>query len=359
MDLADARHDQAVSLLTGIDRVVSLVIYREKFVPKGSSPPQSSSSTPSKVQRLPQITQPVISWNQTSPGAGGASLTLAQQPTSPGGSPSSASGVMASSGTPLTSPGPAFSAAVPTSYTHLGQASPTAGGTSPSATVNSSAMPLAESPKVIVPPKTLSSEWTTPPSAVQPPKFIYPSFSRPASTSLHATTTATTTTTTPSSISSISSAPATITTSAVGHSLSFAPTPFARTTENKEVILSPGQTVSVAASPSPYPNSVDSRVGVSDSLVSSGGQREQIKRLEFNHVQAASPSANSAVASSPTSPDVISPQPYPVEVSNLCVHTRVCVRACTCMLACVCLRVCVCAHERERLCACVCVCERE
>ena len=84
-------------------------------------------------------------------------------------------------------------------------------------------------------------------------------------------------------------------------------------------------------------------MGVSDSLVSSGGQRDQIKRLEFNHVQAASPSANSAVASSPTSPDVISPQPYPVEVSNLCVHARVCVRARTCMLACVCLRVCVCA----------------
>ena len=104
---------------------------------------------------------------------------------------------------------------------------------------------------------------------------------------------------------------------------------------------------------------MDSRVGVSDSLVSSGGQREQIKRLEFNHVQAVSPSANSAVASPPTSPDVISPQPYPVEVSSLCVHARVCVcvRAHACLH--VCVFGCVCAHERERLCACVCVCERE
>ncbi|XP_070209398.1 protein scribble homolog isoform X4 [Littorina saxatilis] len=308
VDLTDARHDQAVSLLTGIDRVVNLVVYREKFVPKGATPPQSSSSTPSKVQRLPQMTQPVITWNQTSPGAGGASLTLSQQPPSPGGSPSSASGVTTSS-TRLSSPGPAYSAAVPTSYTHLGQSSPTAGGTSPSAALNSSSSPasMTESPKIISPPKTLSSEWTTPPSAVQPPKFIYPSFNRSSTSSTHVTTT----TTTPSMS-------ATTTTPAVGHSLSFAPSlsQYPRTTENKEIVTSPGQTVSMSASPArTYPNFVDSRgVGVSDSLVSGvSGQRDQIKRLDLNHVQAGSP-VDSGVAASPTSPSSdISPQPFPVE----------------------------------------------
>ena len=310
VDLADARHDQAVSLLTGIDQAVTLVIYRERFVPKGSTPPQSTDTTPSRVQRLPHITQPVISWNQTSPGAGGASLALTPQPSSPGGSPSSASGMTTSSG--LGSPG--FSAAVPTSYTYLGQSSPTAGGTSPSGSLlTNGAMGTAESPKVVVPAeaKELSSEWTSPPSAVQPPKFVYPNYNRPSSTSSQVTTTTTTTTTTPSVYTPTSSV-------VVGHSLSFAPTPLPRTTENKESISSPGQTVSVSVPPAQFSNSVDSHTGVSDPSVVGVAQREQIRRLDFNHVQAGSPGGDmpsSLVTVSPPSPALdLSPQPYPMEV---------------------------------------------
>ncbi|KAK7489162.1 hypothetical protein BaRGS_00019540, partial [Batillaria attramentaria] len=227
VDLADARHDQAVSLLTGIDHVVTLVVYREKLMPKGSSPPQSASSTPSKVQRLPQITQPVITWNQTSPGAGGASLTLAQQLPSPnaGSSPASATGDTSSDSLRLSSASPAFSAAVPTSYTHLGRTSPSAGQASPSPLSNSVAVTSPESPKA------LSSEWTTPPSKASP------LFSATLS------------------------------------------------------------------------NSVDACLGAGDQPASVA--RDQIKKLDFNHVQSPPTTSNTA-ATSPGS-DVISPQPYPVE----------------------------------------------
>ncbi|KAL8563271.1 hypothetical protein ACOMHN_058769 [Nucella lapillus] len=331
VDVADARHDQAVSLLTGIDQQVTLVIYRENFVPIGASPPHpspsssSSSTTPSRLQRLPHITQPVISWNQTSPpGEGGASFTLEQQQqqvaaTSPAGSsPSRASGVVASSSSGLSSP--AIGSAVPTSYTYLGQNSPVGGGGGGG---GSNGGVVGDSPKVTPPTVTLSSEWTTPSCTVQPPKFVYPSVGRSSATPSQVTTTSTTTST--STSPAVSAPPSLTTTTSVGHPpLNFAPhpTPLPRTTENKEIVSSPAGTVSVSVCPpstTPYPNSLDysSVSGIAASPISSAAQREAFKRLEFNHVQAGAPTGGGGLAGGPVSPSSpaadISPQPYPVE----------------------------------------------
>lgn len=316
MDLADARHDQAVSLLTGIDRTVKLVVYREKILPRGSAPPEPSASLSSKVQRLPQITQPVITWNQTSTGVGGASLTLSQQqpPLSPASlSPTGVTPVIGGmgGGDKLRATSPGFSAAVPTSYTHLGRTATSPGPVSPSLN-NSMTVSITDSPKVLAtsPPATLASDWSTPTSTVQPPRFVYPHFNahHALSPSQAATTTAS-----PSVVT-------TTTTTSVGQNFSFTPNQYPRTTENKETISSPqfpGQTMNISQSSALYSatltNSVSAQLDTNVSRVPA--PREQIKRLEFNHVQPSVMTVSSAAVTSPLSPaSDFSPQPYPVEV---------------------------------------------
>ncbi|XP_076438014.1 protein scribble homolog isoform X5 [Babylonia areolata] len=363
VDLADARHDQAVSLLTGIDQTVSLVVYREKLVPKGSTPPQSSATTPSKVERLPHITQPVISWNETSPAPGSASLTLTKPPPppqSPLGSPGGGGGggitaqsasplfsaavpgsVLSASaprpGAPASSPSESYSAAVPTSYTHLGQVSPTAAGGNSAAVVmespKSATMAASEEPS-----SSLSSEWTMPPSAVQPPKFVYPNSlgARPSPSHPQVTTTSTTPPTTTTPLSVLSAATPTTMSTVAGHSLTFASSsssPFARTTTTAAAATESRETVSeVATAVSSYSPSVDSHVvvGVSDSPLPVSGvgvEGERVGRpTEFNHVPAGSPSysggsGSGVVASSSSSSSLVSPfsdvslplQRYPIE----------------------------------------------
>jgi hypothetical protein len=237
------------------------------------------------VQRLEHITQPVISWNQTSPGAGGASLTLSQPEPSPTGGASPSSGVASTAR--LSSPGPgSFSAAVPTSYTHIGQSSPS-GGTSPVVVNTNGGVTDPASSSSATTPKsvTLSTEWTAPPVAVQPPKFIYPN--RPfSSSSSH-----------PPSSSIVAPSPA---------------SPSQRTTDS-------------VASPSVFSSVLPPSVGAgasrpsttTDGASGGGGQRDQIKRLEFNHVQAGPVvTPPPTVSFQPLSPPAeFSPQPYPVEVS--------------------------------------------
>ncbi|PVD32583.1 hypothetical protein C0Q70_08025 [Pomacea canaliculata] len=311
VDMADARHDQAVALLTGIDRTVKLVVYREKLVPKGSLPPQSPGSASSTVQRLPQITQPVITWNQTSAGAAATNPGSTPKLPSPASGqsptitvpPSTLAGISSSLSTV-----PAYSAAVPTSYTHLGRT----GQISISPVSNSVSSPSPESPKVLASasPKMLSSDWTTPPSAVQPPRFVYPSFNRSPTSSSPVTTI-------PTAASPSVITVTTATTSSVGQSFTLASAPFPRTTENKETVSSPqflGQTVDILPATQVYSTMPTNSASVEMGRAEVGAplQRDQIKRLEFNHVQ--SPTAPSVTATSPlSSGSDISPQPYPVE----------------------------------------------
>ncbi|XP_055872183.1 protein scribble homolog isoform X6 [Biomphalaria glabrata] len=207
VDMADARHDQAVALLTGLDRTIKLVVYREKIVPKG----EGSEPPPPGSQRIPNITQPVINWQQSStppartpspvgaqlpprlsPSSAGAvsyqaptvSLTSVSSPLSPAGrasgsspsfgSPNRYSGIEAG---PTMSPPSPFSAAVPTSYSYLSQPA------APSPTGQTSPSPI--SPKFGA--KTISTDWSVPPTSVQPPKFVYPGFSKAPSTTTSAT----------------------------------------------------------------------------------------------------------------------------------------------------------------------------
>uniref|UniRef100_A0A2C9LDM3 PDZ domain-containing protein n=1 Tax=Biomphalaria glabrata TaxID=6526 RepID=A0A2C9LDM3_BIOGL len=205
--MADARHDQAVALLTGLDRTIKLVVYREKIVPKG----EGSEPPPPGSQRIPNITQPVINWQQSStppartpspvgaqlpprlsPSSAGAvsyqaptvSLTSVSSPLSPAGrasgsspsfgSPNRYSGIEAG---PTMSPPSPFSAAVPTSYSYLNQPA------APSPTGQTSPSPI--SPKFGA--KTISTDWSVPPTSVQPPKFVYPGFSKAPSATTSAT----------------------------------------------------------------------------------------------------------------------------------------------------------------------------
>ncbi|KAJ8321664.1 hypothetical protein KUTeg_000135 [Tegillarca granosa] len=102
VDMQDARHDQAVSMLTGVDNEINLVVYREKFVTK-----EEAKQSPPSGEKLTKANQPLISWNQTLPSTGhNETFTISQS-----------SVAMATSPVINTSPSP-FSAAIPSSYTY-------------------------------------------------------------------------------------------------------------------------------------------------------------------------------------------------------------------------------------------------
>uniref|UniRef100_A0A0L8GWG0 PDZ domain-containing protein n=1 Tax=Octopus bimaculoides TaxID=37653 RepID=A0A0L8GWG0_OCTBM len=178
IDMQDARHDQAVALLTGSDKEIKLVVYRERVVPKGANVSMESTGS---VQKLPQMTQPRITW--TSQPAADISL------------PSVSSGY---NNQPMVLKEPSSIHAEPASATpHLYKPSiststvPTATITSTTTTVtNQQASPALQtirhsshSPNIssaCTSPsfRTLSSDWTTPPPTIQPPRFHYPGYSK-------------------------------------------------------------------------------------------------------------------------------------------------------------------------------------
>ncbi|XP_063407088.1 protein scribble homolog isoform X12 [Mytilus trossulus] len=179
VDMQDARHDQAVALLTGVDNEIRLVVYREKVVPK-----EEAVVSPPSGEKLEKITQPLISWQQTPPTTGlNDTFLITQSPvvaSSPATIPSETftmtqSSVVSSGPTvqPITNSPSPYSTTTPSSFTYQSQKSPLSPHqVSPQATLS----PRQEtSPSVS--PRNVSSDWsTTPTTAVQPPRFVYPGF---------------------------------------------------------------------------------------------------------------------------------------------------------------------------------------
>ncbi|CAL1532219.1 unnamed protein product [Lymnaea stagnalis] len=337
VDMTDARHDQAVALLTGLDRTIKLVVYREKIVPKGdgAEPPPPGS------QRIPSITQPVINWQQSSqpPGrtpspvgaqppprlspssvsvvyqAPSATLPTLSSPLSPAGranisasgpspnatfsssySPSRHSGIEASPTVQAAAPPSPFTSAVPTSYSYLSQQA------TPTITLTGQAPPSsgAVSPKFGA--KTLSTEWAAPPASVQPPKFVYPGFSKTSPSSLSSSSTTATTTLLSSTPSISIPAPASPTVQAT--------TPTARTSTTS---LPPSQTLSmpVVLQVTRTPPSPTVSPSISASLSKASGGAGVTKALNLPTMSVETPD------DSPDSNHVelrsLSPQPYPIE----------------------------------------------
>ncbi|XP_062590089.1 protein scribble homolog isoform X5 [Saccostrea cucullata] len=156
VDLQDARHDQAVALLTGIDKEIKLVVYREKVVS-----PEEAQTEPPTGQKLDSLTQPLITWNEKLPTAKPAPIET----------PPISNAVEKS---PSVSPSP-FSASIPSSYTY-----PT-----PSSLGSSFSSPNPTSPQTS---PRISSDWNTPPTtSVRPPTFVYPGFNRTSTPSVSST----------------------------------------------------------------------------------------------------------------------------------------------------------------------------
>ncbi|XP_052763197.1 protein scribble homolog isoform X7 [Mya arenaria] len=211
VDLTDARHDQAVNLLTGPDKEIRLVVYRENIVKK-----EEAEKHPPKGEKVVNFTQPRIIWNKTvattipaetitfssappaynevvdvdafennqnyppskvSPVSPPPPLQQQQQqrPPSP---PSPSPPPLPSVPVPTLSPAPKqqhhspspYTHAIPASYNYPSQSSP------PAQTLQQASSPSLS-------PRTLSSDWSSPPAAIQPPKFQYPGIKRPGSRS--------------------------------------------------------------------------------------------------------------------------------------------------------------------------------
>lgn len=161
--MQDARHDQAVALLTGVDKEIHLVVYREKVVPM-----EEAALSPPSGEKLEKITQPVISWQQTPPTTRlDDTFTITQSPV--------VASVTLQSDTPAT---------VSEGQTISNSPSPYSG--SSSFTYQKSPLsPQQISPKAPASPHqdtspavspNVTSDWTTPTTAVQPPRFVYPGF---------------------------------------------------------------------------------------------------------------------------------------------------------------------------------------
>ncbi|KAL4217947.1 Leucine-rich repeat-containing protein [Mactra antiquata] len=190
VDLTDARHDQAVNLLTGLDKEIKLVVYREKIVDK-----EEAEKSPPKGEKVVNFSQPRVVWNKTVAATIPAetitfsstapipsepiSVEVSHPTQSSPPSMSPASPTTPDSPPPLpTAPAPSltpqasspspYASAIPSSYTYPSQSSP------PVQTINQTASPSLS-------PRTLSSDWNSPPAAIQPPKFQYPGFNRPGS----------------------------------------------------------------------------------------------------------------------------------------------------------------------------------
>ncbi|XP_055996680.1 protein scribble homolog isoform X34 [Ostrea edulis] len=150
VDLQDARHDQAVALLTGIDKDIKLVVYREKVLSQ-----EEAEKEPPSGQKLDSLTQPLITWNEKLPTAKPAVVE-----TSPAGNSVEKS--------PSVSPSP-FMTAVPSSYTY-----PT-----PSSLASSFSSQHSPSPASPQTSPRISSDWNAPTTtSVRPPTFVYPGFNR-------------------------------------------------------------------------------------------------------------------------------------------------------------------------------------
>ena len=214
MDLTDARHDQAVSLLTGPDREIKLAVYREKIIEK-----EDLEKSPPKGEKVVNFSQPRIIWNKTVattipaetitfsssaplhtdqitvdvsqnyPSSGSPSRISPRSPVPPplpsvpapvlthvvsSTSPQPQTAVSSPFTYPSQSSQPqvtnAYAAAIPPSHSHPTHTSP------PSQTIQPMASPSLS-------PRNLSSDWNSPPAAIQPPKFQYPGIKRPTSKS--------------------------------------------------------------------------------------------------------------------------------------------------------------------------------
>ncbi|KAK3576946.1 hypothetical protein CHS0354_017620 [Potamilus streckersoni] len=187
VDLTDARHDQAVSLLTGVDREIKLVVYREKVVNNNDE-----EMAPPIGEKLEKLSQPRIVWNQ----ADSVTLPTVEEKVTF----SHSVNVSASPKPPLTSNPSPFSSAIPFSYTYPSQPSPPPPPpplvehhteSFPKHSPLPTSLPQVPPPTQILKPfpspslspKILTTEWTSPPPVIQPPKFLYPGFSRSARTS--------------------------------------------------------------------------------------------------------------------------------------------------------------------------------
>ena len=187
VDLTDARHDQAVSLLTGVDKEIKLVVYREKLVSK-----EEAEIEPPKGEKVVNFKEPRIIWNQTiSTTLPTETVTFSHvsvQEAQPEPSPVTVAPVAPQPPIPqpalpetpvpplptvpppaIPSPTPSpYASAIPASYTYPNQTSP------PSQVLHPASSPSLS-------PRTLSSDWNSPPAVIQPPKFQYPGFNRPQS----------------------------------------------------------------------------------------------------------------------------------------------------------------------------------
>ena len=189
MDLTDARHDQAVSLLTGVDKEIKLVVQREKLVSKEDAEKEAPTG-----EKVVNFKEPRIIWNQTVATtlptetvtfshAPMAEVTKEVEPASPvapeppsPGPPSPEPPILPETQVPplpqapppsVASPSP-YASAIPASYTYPSPTSP------PSQVLHPATSPALS-------PRTLSSDWSSPPAVIQPPKFQYPGFNRPQS----------------------------------------------------------------------------------------------------------------------------------------------------------------------------------
>ncbi|CAG5126325.1 unnamed protein product, partial [Candidula unifasciata] len=316
----------------GLDRTIKLVVYREKVVPKdGKAEPPAANS-----HRIPTITQPVINWQQSStspartpspvgaqppprlsPHAGSA-VSYHTQPSTPltlsspvqvsvrtstsasGPSPTSphsyspdrtSSGIETSPTVQAVAPASPFSSAVPTSYSYLVQPA------APTVTLPGQASPSPISPKFGA--RTLSSEWATQPTSVQPPKFVYPGYSK-TSSSLSSTPSTTTT------MASISTSP----------SLSApASEPAQSLSTRTSTSLSPSQTVvspvvlqGTRTTPSSNVSSVTA--GPSSSPPDAAAT---LKRFPPHSVPLETPDESPDSNQQELRDGSLSPQPYPVE----------------------------------------------
>lgn len=152
--MKDARHDQAVALLTGIDPEIKLVVYREKFVPH-----EEAIKEPPSGEKLSTPSQPRIVWSQSpSP--------VATSPAPPSPSPVISLNLNNSAPTPP-NPSPITATLNPNAAVSFSS------NTSPSSPSN-----IHKSSSPSLSPKNLSSEWTQPRTVVQPPRFNYPGFNK-------------------------------------------------------------------------------------------------------------------------------------------------------------------------------------
>ena len=182
-----------MSLLTGVDKEIKLVVQREKLVSK-----EEAEKEPPKGEKVVNFKEPRIIWNQTvattlptetvtfsnvparevewetEPSSPVVPQPPSPQPPSP--QQPSPEPVLPETRVPplpqvpppaVTSPSP-YASAIPASYTYPNQTSP------PSQVLHPASSPSLS-------PRTLSSDWNSPPAVIQPPKFQYPGLRRPQS----------------------------------------------------------------------------------------------------------------------------------------------------------------------------------